>query len=162
MSTVDDCLMFCSELVWIKLTKHTMKHTLNRHEAAATVLFLSFCIFRFNFGNLGFWFPWSLVLLIVAAALFTYIALLLVWTPISDFNPSGTWKCNRKPIKKKKKKENSGCHFNSLELPRKPLYYSYNNVLIKVQQVFSNTLLGPTWLFVCSPVTNLCPPAVMQ
>nr|XP_024660850.1 glycerophosphodiester phosphodiesterase domain-containing protein 5-like [Maylandia zebra] len=32
----------------------------------------------FNFGNLGFWFPWSLVLLIVAAALFTYIALLLV------------------------------------------------------------------------------------
>lgn len=60
---------------------------------------------------------------------------------------------------KKRKKENSGCHFNSLELPRKPLYYSYNNVLIKVQQVFSNTLLGPTWLFVCSPVTNLCPPA---
>ncbi|XP_054884057.1 glycerophosphodiester phosphodiesterase domain-containing protein 5 isoform X2 [Poeciliopsis prolifica] len=32
----------------------------------------------FNFGNLGFWFPWSLVLLAVAAALFTYIALLLV------------------------------------------------------------------------------------
>ncbi|XP_038144406.1 glycerophosphodiester phosphodiesterase domain-containing protein 5 isoform X1 [Cyprinodon tularosa] len=32
----------------------------------------------FNFGNLGFWFPWSLVLLVVAAALFTYIALLLV------------------------------------------------------------------------------------
>ncbi|XP_055370148.1 glycerophosphodiester phosphodiesterase domain-containing protein 5 [Betta splendens] len=32
----------------------------------------------FNFGTLGFWFPWSLVLLIVAAALFTYIALLLV------------------------------------------------------------------------------------
>lgn len=79
-----------------------MKHTSNRPEAAATVLFLSFCIFRFNFGNLGFWFPWSLVLLIVAAALFTYIALLLVWTPISDFNPSGTWKYNRKPIKRKK------------------------------------------------------------
>ncbi|XP_073706341.1 glycerophosphodiester phosphodiesterase domain-containing protein 5 [Garra rufa] len=32
----------------------------------------------FNFGNLGFWFPWSVVLLVVAAALFTYIALLLV------------------------------------------------------------------------------------
>lgn len=33
---------------------------------------------RFNFGNMGFWFPWSVVLLVVAAALFTYIALLLV------------------------------------------------------------------------------------
>uniref|UniRef100_A0A8B9KQ04 Uncharacterized protein n=1 Tax=Astyanax mexicanus TaxID=7994 RepID=A0A8B9KQ04_ASTMX len=32
----------------------------------------------FNFGNLGFWFPWSLVLLVVSAALFTYVALLLV------------------------------------------------------------------------------------
>ncbi|XP_072551432.1 glycerophosphodiester phosphodiesterase domain-containing protein 5 isoform X1 [Salminus brasiliensis] len=32
----------------------------------------------FNFGNLGFWFPWSMVLLVVSAALFTYIALLLV------------------------------------------------------------------------------------
>ncbi|KAE8294895.1 Glycerophosphodiester phosphodiesterase domain-containing protein 5 [Larimichthys crocea] len=32
----------------------------------------------FNFGTLGFWFPWSLVLLVVAASLFTYIALLLV------------------------------------------------------------------------------------
>ncbi|KAK2848265.1 hypothetical protein Q7C36_009947 [Tachysurus vachellii] len=32
----------------------------------------------FNFGNMGFWFPWSVVLLVVAAALFTYIALLLV------------------------------------------------------------------------------------
>ncbi|XP_046720663.1 glycerophosphodiester phosphodiesterase domain-containing protein 5 isoform X2 [Silurus meridionalis] len=32
----------------------------------------------FNFGNIGFWFPWSVVLLVVAAALFTYIALLLV------------------------------------------------------------------------------------
>lgn len=32
----------------------------------------------FNFGALGFWFPWSLVLLVVAAALFTYISLLLV------------------------------------------------------------------------------------
>ncbi|XP_058606533.1 glycerophosphodiester phosphodiesterase domain-containing protein 5 isoform X1 [Onychostoma macrolepis] len=32
----------------------------------------------FNFGNLGFWFPWSVVLLVLAAALFTYIALLLV------------------------------------------------------------------------------------
>ncbi|KAK1785160.1 hypothetical protein P4O66_018571, partial [Electrophorus voltai] len=32
----------------------------------------------FNFGTLGFWFPWAVVLLVVAAALFTYIALLLV------------------------------------------------------------------------------------
>ncbi|TTI30671.1 Glycerophosphodiester phosphodiesterase domain-containing protein 5 [Bagarius yarrelli] len=32
----------------------------------------------FNFGKIGFWFPWSVVLLVVAAALFTYIALLLV------------------------------------------------------------------------------------
>ncbi|KAJ8368045.1 hypothetical protein SKAU_G00080730 [Synaphobranchus kaupii] len=32
----------------------------------------------FNFGNLGFWFPWSLVLLIVAAVLFAYVAILLV------------------------------------------------------------------------------------
>nr|XP_055030333.1 glycerophosphodiester phosphodiesterase domain-containing protein 5 isoform X2 [Misgurnus anguillicaudatus] len=32
----------------------------------------------FNFGNLGFWFPWSVVLLVVAIVLFTYIALLLV------------------------------------------------------------------------------------
>ncbi|KAG5269101.1 hypothetical protein AALO_G00198290 [Alosa alosa] len=32
----------------------------------------------FNFGNLGFWFPWSVVLLVVAAALFTYIAILLL------------------------------------------------------------------------------------
>ncbi len=39
---------------------------------------LYFC--RFNFGNLGFWFPWSVVLLVLAAALFTYIALLLVRT----------------------------------------------------------------------------------
>uniref|UniRef100_A0A4W5LE22 Glycerophosphodiester phosphodiesterase domain containing 4a n=2 Tax=Hucho hucho TaxID=62062 RepID=A0A4W5LE22_9TELE len=32
----------------------------------------------FKFETLGFWFPWSLVLLVVAAALFTYISLLLV------------------------------------------------------------------------------------
>ncbi|XP_059361841.1 glycerophosphodiester phosphodiesterase domain-containing protein 5 [Carassius carassius] len=32
----------------------------------------------FNFGKLGFWFPWSVVLLLLAVALFTYIALLLV------------------------------------------------------------------------------------
>ncbi|KAG7470940.1 hypothetical protein MATL_G00119180 [Megalops atlanticus] len=32
----------------------------------------------FNFGNLGFWFPWSMVLLVVTAALFTYIAILLM------------------------------------------------------------------------------------
>lgn len=29
---------------------------------------------------MGFWFPWTLVLLVVAAALFTYITLLLVYT----------------------------------------------------------------------------------
>uniref|UniRef100_A0A672LLK2 Glycerophosphodiester phosphodiesterase domain containing 4a n=1 Tax=Sinocyclocheilus grahami TaxID=75366 RepID=A0A672LLK2_SINGR len=32
----------------------------------------------FNFGNLGFWFPWSIVLLILAVFLFTYVAVLLV------------------------------------------------------------------------------------
>ncbi|KAL0973107.1 hypothetical protein UPYG_G00199050 [Umbra pygmaea] len=32
----------------------------------------------FNFETMGFWFPWSVMLLITAAALFTYIALLLV------------------------------------------------------------------------------------
>ncbi|XP_021244410.1 glycerophosphodiester phosphodiesterase domain-containing protein 4 [Numida meleagris] len=32
----------------------------------------------YNYGNLGFWFLWSLVLLIVAAILFMYITLLLV------------------------------------------------------------------------------------
>lgn len=32
--------------------------------------------------SFGFWFPWSLVLLVVAAALFTYITLLLVRTPL--------------------------------------------------------------------------------
>ncbi|TRZ04523.1 hypothetical protein DNTS_007827 [Danionella cerebrum] len=30
----------------------------------------------FNFGNLGFWFPWSMVLLILAVFLFTYVAIL--------------------------------------------------------------------------------------
>ncbi|OWK54564.1 Glycerophosphodiester phosphodiesterase domain-containing protein 5 [Lonchura striata] len=33
---------------------------------------------RYNYGNLGFWFLWSLVILIVAAVLFAYISLLLV------------------------------------------------------------------------------------
>ncbi|XP_061136542.1 glycerophosphodiester phosphodiesterase domain-containing protein 5 [Syngnathus typhle] len=32
----------------------------------------------FNFSIFGFWFPWSLVLLVVVATLFTYMALLLV------------------------------------------------------------------------------------
>ncbi|KTG06970.1 hypothetical protein cypCar_00004385 [Cyprinus carpio] len=32
----------------------------------------------FNFGNLGFWFPWSIVLLILAVFLFTYVAGLLL------------------------------------------------------------------------------------
>ncbi|ROL47578.1 Glycerophosphodiester phosphodiesterase domain-containing protein 5 [Anabarilius grahami] len=35
----------------------------------------------FNFGNLGFWFPWSIVLLILAVFLFTYVAVLLVTAP---------------------------------------------------------------------------------
>uniref|UniRef100_A0A671SXQ4 Glycerophosphodiester phosphodiesterase domain containing 4a n=1 Tax=Sinocyclocheilus anshuiensis TaxID=1608454 RepID=A0A671SXQ4_9TELE len=44
------------------------------------LLVLEACAFscRFSFGKLGFWFPWSVVLLVLAAALFTYIALLLV------------------------------------------------------------------------------------
>ncbi|XP_077578547.1 glycerophosphodiester phosphodiesterase domain-containing protein 5-like [Stigmatopora nigra] len=33
---------------------------------------------RFNFGRLGFWFPWSLLILVLAIAIFTYIALLLL------------------------------------------------------------------------------------
>ncbi|XP_030009235.1 glycerophosphodiester phosphodiesterase domain-containing protein 5 [Sphaeramia orbicularis] len=32
----------------------------------------------FNFGNLGFWFPWSMVLLVIAAAFFTYITVLML------------------------------------------------------------------------------------
>ncbi|XP_029924750.1 glycerophosphodiester phosphodiesterase domain-containing protein 5 [Myripristis murdjan] len=32
----------------------------------------------FNFGNLGFWFPWSVVLLVIAAGLFTYITVLML------------------------------------------------------------------------------------
>ncbi|KAM4620794.1 glycerophosphodiester phosphodiesterase domain-containing protein 5 [Polymixia lowei] len=32
----------------------------------------------FNFGNLGFWFPWSVVLLVIAAAFFTYITVLML------------------------------------------------------------------------------------
>ncbi|KAI4886840.1 hypothetical protein NFI96_018404 [Prochilodus magdalenae] len=32
----------------------------------------------FNFGSLGFWFPWSVVLLVIAAVFFTYIAFLLL------------------------------------------------------------------------------------
>uniref|UniRef100_A0A8K9VBE5 Glycerophosphodiester phosphodiesterase domain containing 4a n=1 Tax=Oncorhynchus mykiss TaxID=8022 RepID=A0A8K9VBE5_ONCMY len=41
---------------------------------------------RFKFETLGFWFPWSLVLLVVAAALFTYISLLLVRTSTTTIN----------------------------------------------------------------------------
>lgn len=33
---------------------------------------------RFNFGNLGFWFPWSMVLLVIAAGFFTYVTVLMV------------------------------------------------------------------------------------
>uniref|UniRef100_A0A8K9UJN7 Glycerophosphodiester phosphodiesterase domain containing 4a n=1 Tax=Oncorhynchus mykiss TaxID=8022 RepID=A0A8K9UJN7_ONCMY len=40
----------------------------------------------FKFETLGFWFPWSLVLLVVAAALFTYISLLLVRTSTTTIN----------------------------------------------------------------------------
>ncbi|XP_069574920.1 glycerophosphodiester phosphodiesterase domain-containing protein 5-like isoform X1 [Brachyistius frenatus] len=32
----------------------------------------------FNFGNLGFWFPWSVVLLVVAAGFFTYVTVLVL------------------------------------------------------------------------------------
>uniref|UniRef100_A0A3Q4HBD5 Glycerophosphodiester phosphodiesterase domain containing 4b n=1 Tax=Neolamprologus brichardi TaxID=32507 RepID=A0A3Q4HBD5_NEOBR len=32
----------------------------------------------FNFGNLGFWFPWSVVLLAVAVVFFTYVTVLVV------------------------------------------------------------------------------------
>nr|XP_029483139.1 glycerophosphodiester phosphodiesterase domain-containing protein 5-like isoform X3 [Oncorhynchus nerka] len=32
----------------------------------------------FNFGNLGFWFPWSVVLLVIASAFFSYVTLLLL------------------------------------------------------------------------------------
>ncbi|KAM8897685.1 LOW QUALITY PROTEIN: glycerophosphodiester phosphodiesterase domain-containing protein 5-like [Spinachia spinachia] len=32
----------------------------------------------FNFGNLGFWFPWSVVLLIIAAGFFTYVTVLVL------------------------------------------------------------------------------------
>ncbi|XP_062261777.1 glycerophosphodiester phosphodiesterase domain-containing protein 5-like [Platichthys flesus] len=32
----------------------------------------------FNFGNLGFWFPWSVVLLVIAAGFFTYVTVLLL------------------------------------------------------------------------------------
>lgn len=57
-------------------TRESVKKRLQRFDVFYLI------IFRFNFGNLGFWFPWSLVLLVVAAALFTYIALLLVCTMI--------------------------------------------------------------------------------
>lgn len=52
---------------------------------------------RFNFGKLGFWFPWSVVLLVLAAALFTYIALLLVRTVncsrVLQYGFSWCWCC---------------------------------------------------------------------
>ncbi|XP_029956379.1 glycerophosphodiester phosphodiesterase domain-containing protein 5 [Salarias fasciatus] len=32
----------------------------------------------FNFGNLGFWFPWSVVLLVIAIAFFTYVTVLML------------------------------------------------------------------------------------
>ncbi|XP_031729965.1 glycerophosphodiester phosphodiesterase domain-containing protein 5-like [Anarrhichthys ocellatus] len=32
----------------------------------------------FNFGNLGFWFPWSVVLLVIAAVFFTYVTVLML------------------------------------------------------------------------------------
>ncbi|XP_029375528.1 glycerophosphodiester phosphodiesterase domain-containing protein 5 [Echeneis naucrates] len=32
----------------------------------------------FNFGNLGFWFPWSVVLLAIAAGFFTYVTVLML------------------------------------------------------------------------------------
>nr|XP_046182487.1 glycerophosphodiester phosphodiesterase domain-containing protein 5-like isoform X5 [Oncorhynchus gorbuscha] len=44
----------------------------------------------FNFGNLGFWFPWSVVLLVIAAAFFSYITLLLLGRRSSW---GCTWRC---------------------------------------------------------------------
>nr|XP_057942589.1 glycerophosphodiester phosphodiesterase domain-containing protein 5-like [Doryrhamphus excisus] len=32
----------------------------------------------FNFGNMGFWFPWSVVLLVIAAVFFSYTAMLML------------------------------------------------------------------------------------
>ncbi|CAN9501295.1 unnamed protein product [Ophioblennius macclurei] len=32
----------------------------------------------FNFGNLGFWFPWSVVLLVIATIFFTYVTVLML------------------------------------------------------------------------------------
>ncbi|XP_041864921.1 glycerophosphodiester phosphodiesterase domain-containing protein 5-like [Melanotaenia boesemani] len=32
----------------------------------------------FNFGNLGFWFPWSVVLLVIAAGFFSYVTVLML------------------------------------------------------------------------------------
>uniref|UniRef100_A0A3Q2TI72 Glycerophosphodiester phosphodiesterase domain-containing protein 5 n=1 Tax=Fundulus heteroclitus TaxID=8078 RepID=A0A3Q2TI72_FUNHE len=37
----------------------------------------------FNFGHLGFWFPWSVVLLVVSAGFFTYVTVLMVGILIS-------------------------------------------------------------------------------
>ncbi|KAK2520172.1 Gdpd4 [Columba guinea] len=43
----------------------------------------------YNYGNLGFWFLWSLVLLIVAAILFTYITLLLDFLGLGSLKTPG-------------------------------------------------------------------------
>uniref|UniRef100_A0A3Q2WR07 Glycerophosphodiester phosphodiesterase domain-containing protein 5-like n=1 Tax=Haplochromis burtoni TaxID=8153 RepID=A0A3Q2WR07_HAPBU len=37
----------------------------------------------FNFGNLGFWFPWSVVLLAVAVVFFTYVTVLVIGILVS-------------------------------------------------------------------------------
>ncbi|KAA8586589.1 hypothetical protein FQN60_000425 [Etheostoma spectabile] len=37
----------------------------------------------FNFGKLGFWFPWSVVLLVIAAGFFTYITILMIGILVS-------------------------------------------------------------------------------
>ncbi|XP_064265841.1 serine/threonine-protein kinase PAK 1 isoform X4 [Passer domesticus] len=60
----------------------------------------------YNYGNLGFWFLWSLVILIVAAVLFAYISLLLIGTFLvlgfsiaSLFALSILWRDHRKTVR---------------------------------------------------------------
>lgn len=53
------------------------EHVTNVFLPSCLLCFLSFG-WRFNFGNLGFWFPWSVVLLAVAVVFFTYVTVLVV------------------------------------------------------------------------------------
>lgn len=69
-----------SKLIYVGPTHHSNLIHNMKHTVCDSCWLFFLCLFRFNFGTLGFWFPWSLVLLVIAAALFTYIALLLVQT----------------------------------------------------------------------------------